>query len=301
MRSERSVDRLEAANFVVMRACGSPGPAASCPHLGGARCRGTRGLLRSPGRTLPGARGLCPKMDAPFVFDYLARLIIAPSPSALSLPRALFLLGAGLFCVAPRRPLRAGRGRRVSRFRWLLQNAAAPMRKVPRRPPIVKTRERETGSRQTRYLVGSDRAKTFAPDHATISGPQGPSLAVVVGIFIRRPLECIVADGLVFPAVVRRSLGFGRQRRGKGHAFRTGSTRPCATSESKSGSRAQKLDLANLMAAIHVRGPSSTSITPIAPIVEVRSVAERSRSPFGELNMTLTRTSMPRWSDGNPT
>src|SRR5271154_5264617 len=73
-----------------------------------------------------GARGL-PKMAAPFAFDYLARLIIAPQPErANPAPRSV-PLGAGLLCVAIRRPLRAGRGRRVSSFRWLPQNVAAPM------------------------------------------------------------------------------------------------------------------------------------------------------------------------------
>src|SRR5271156_6700520 len=73
-----------------------------------------------------GARGL-PKMAAPFVFDYLARLIIAPQPGrANPAPRSV-PLGAGLFCEATRRPLRVGCGRRVSSFRWLPQNAAAPM------------------------------------------------------------------------------------------------------------------------------------------------------------------------------
>src|SRR5271156_4328954 len=73
-----------------------------------------------------GARGL-PKMAAPFVFDYLAHLIIAPQPErANPAPRSV-PLGAGILCVAIRRPLRVGRGRRVSSFRWLPQNVAAPI------------------------------------------------------------------------------------------------------------------------------------------------------------------------------
>ena len=42
------------------------------------------GSMQSPGRSLQGQRGLCPKMAAPFVFDYLACLIIAPQPERAS-------------------------------------------------------------------------------------------------------------------------------------------------------------------------------------------------------------------------
>ena len=36
-------------------------------------------------------------MAAPFVFDYLARLIIAPQPERAILPRAGFVLARGFF------------------------------------------------------------------------------------------------------------------------------------------------------------------------------------------------------------
>jgi hypothetical protein len=93
---------------------------------------------------------------------------------------------------------------------------------------------------------------------------------------------------------------FGRRRHGNGAAFRTAGTRPCITRASKSRSLLRSSDLTNIMASIHVLRPTLDVDHADWPIRRRAEGWGAFPIAFGAPDMTLTCTSMPRWSDGNP-
>jgi hypothetical protein len=63
---------------------------------------------------------------------------------------------------------------------------------------------------------------------------------------------------------------------------------------------AYKLDLGNVVPSIHVRGPSLNVDHGVWPTRRRVDGCGAAQTTFGVPDITLTCTSMPRWSDGNP-